>query len=501
MKNLKKAASLILAVMMILSLAVPAFAAPEQGKITITNVEMKDGDTATYSAYKIFDIVQENGATSYTISQDSPWFDLVAMEVGSGRYQSKVNGITFASNANGVYTLTANVLAPGQEPDENVVYLNATEFVAAATAYYDANKAAIDAAGSTAFAKGEGNHPEATVDYGYYYVNTGMGALVNVNAANVSITDKGQNDMPFDKTIDKKTANVGEDVAYTITSKVPDTKDYTKYTYVIKDTLDDGLTLKADTIKVSLVGVGADSETIDITGSAGYTQKVEGNGFELNFDMKALTANKDNVGAQVVITYSATVNANAAANIEWNNASLTYTNKTKTETVTDKEYVHTFNLVIDKTDGGSNKLAGAVFALKNKDGQYYAVNADGAVSWVASVSEATTVTTDADGAASFAGLAAGAYELEEITAPEGYNKLNGTVSVVLEGVTDTEAEAIANGLADVQTRLVDTEEVANYSGNLLPETGGIGTTIFYIAGGVLVIGASVLLITRRRMAK
>lgn len=500
MKNLKKAASLILAVMMILSLAVPAFAADNQGTITITNVEMKDGDTANV-AYKIFDIVEENGTTSYKIDQNSPWFALVAMEVGNGRYQSKVNGITFVSNEGGVYTLTANVLTPGQTPDENVTYLNATEFVAAATKYYIDNKAAIDGAGGTTFEKGAGNHPEATVDYGYYYVNTEMGALVNVNAANVSVTDKGQNDMPFEKTISTNTANVGETVSYTLTSKVPDTKGYTNFTYIIKDTLDDGLTLSADSINVTLTNVGEANETVDITGSASYTQTVSGNTFELNFNMMALTANKDNVGATVVVTYNAVVNSNAVASIEWNNASLTYTNKSKTETITDKEYVHTFNLVIDKTDGGSNKLAGAVFALKNNAGKYYAVDANGVVSWVDSVDNATKRTTDANGAANFAGLAAGAYELEEISAPEGYNKLNGTVSVVLESVTATEAEAIANGLADLETRLVDTEEVANYSGNLLPETGGIGTTIFYIAGAVLVIGASVLLITRRRMAK
>lgn len=267
MKNLKKAASFILVVMIVLSLAVPAFAADGQGKITITNVDVEDGATIPYSAYKIFDIVQENGSTSYTISKDSPWFDLVAMEVG-GKYQSKINGITFVGEPteDGVYTLTANVLVPGQTPDENMVYLNTTEFVEKAKAYYTDKKDAIEAAGSTPFVKGEGNHPEATVDYGYYYVSTEMGALVNVNAANVSVTDKGKNDVPFDKEVSTHTTDIGSDVSFTLTSKVPDTKGYTQFIYAIEDTLDDGLTLKANTIKVNLITVGG--ATVDLTGGA-----------------------------------------------------------------------------------------------------------------------------------------------------------------------------------------------------------------------------------------
>ena len=82
MKNLKKAASLILAVMMILSLAVPAFAAGENGSITITNVETATGEKSEFSAFKVFDLTVDNGAYIYTIAEDSPWFGLVMTQVG-----------------------------------------------------------------------------------------------------------------------------------------------------------------------------------------------------------------------------------------------------------------------------------------------------------------------------------------------------------------------------------------------------------------------------------
>lgn len=503
MKNLKKAASLILAVMMILSLAVPAFAAPSQGTITITNVDLPDGDNGEYKASKIFDISEgSDGAVVYTINEDSPWFGLVIARVGDD-YQSIIDGIKVSGVNGGVYTLTANVLVPGQDAEEGQTYVNATDFVEKATAWYNAHKTEIDAAAANM--TNVGGHPTATVDYGYYYVNTGVGALVNVNSASVAVTDKGQNDMPFDKEIDKHTANVGDQVGYKITSKVPDTKEYTKFTYKITDTLDNGLTL-VDNIKVviNVPGVGGtEGKTVDLTGNNTiYTKNVNGQTFTLDFNMKALTANKEYVGAELVITYNATVNNNAVAKIEWNNAKLEFTNKGKIETITDKDYVYTYQLVIDKTDGGSNKLAGAQFALKNSNGDYYHVDEiTGVVTW-GDRADATIMITDENGAADFKGLsAAETYALEEIEAPEGYNKINEDITVILDQLTDADAAGSQNGTVDLTNRFVSTQEVANYSGNLLPETGGIGTTIFYIAGAVLVIGASVLLITRRRMAK
>ena len=97
--------------------------------------------------------------------------------------------------------------------------------------------------------------------------------------------------------------------------------------------------------------------------------------------------------------------------------------------------------------------------------------------------------TDNKGAASFKGLADGTYQLVETKAPAGYNQLTGPQEVKVAGsTTDT-------------TKLSVEAKVANSAGTLLPSTGGIGTTIFYVLGAVLVVGAGVLLVTKKRMSQ
>ena len=149
--------------------------------------------------------------------------------------------------------------------------------------------------------------------------------------------------------------------------------------------------------------------------------------------------------------------------------------------------VYTAKLVIDKVDGKNEntKLDGAKFVLKNSDGQFYKYEND-TVSWVDDQSAATVVTTDKNGAASFNGLENGTYKLVETEAPAGYNLLTAPVSVTINYNT---------GIAGVG----QTTQVKNNSGTALPSTGGMGTTLFYAAGAILVVGAGVVLITRKRM--
>ena len=97
----------------------------------------------------------------------------------------------------------------------------------------------------------------------------------------------------------------------------------------------------------------------------------------------------------------------------------------------------------------------------------------------------------ASGAASFDGLANGTYYLEETAAPAGYNILETPVTVSVNG---------ANATAENISALTVTQNVANNTGTLLPSTGGMGTTIFYVIGSVLVLAAVVLLVTKKRMS-
>lgn len=163
--------------------------------------------------------------------------------------------------------------------------------------------------------------------------------------------------------------------------------------------------------------------------------------------------------------------------------------------------VFSFNIVIDKyaTGNESTKLEGAKFVLKNNEGKYYKYDANAkAVTWVADKSAATEVTTDDKGVARFDGLQAGTYRLEETVAPAGYNQLTKDITIVL----NKDGSATIDG--DASTPEADrslTAGVANSTGTMLPETGGIGTVIFVALGALAVICAGVFLVTNKRMSK
>ena len=206
------------------------------------------------------------------------------------------------------------------------------------------------------------------------------------------------------------------------------------------------------------------------------------------------------VGDDIVVTYNATVNEKAIAVVSENEAKLIYSNDPttdETKTITPPVVkVYSSKIVIDKYETGkeTTKLPNAQFVLYKEvtsetgtSTLYYKWNADKKVEWVADMKDATVVKTDENGAATFGGLANGDYYLVETKAPAGYNQLEEPFEVVVTGGT-AEAE------------LSVTANVANSTGTLLPSTGGVGTTIFYVLGAVLVVGAGVLLITKKRMS-
>lgn len=156
-------------------------------------------------------------------------------------------------------------------------------------------------------------------------------------------------------------------LTYTITGQVPDTTGYDKYTYKISDTMTDGLTLNGD---VEVVFEDDDDAEI-ITITSLYAD----NSFTVEFDMIQY---QDYVGKKITVTYTATVNDNAIAQIEENHATLKYSHDPKDEMKTETTppeivKVYTSKNVIDKVDGAdkSTKLQGTEFVLKNADGKFY----------------------------------------------------------------------------------------------------------------------------------
>lgn len=481
MKQARKLASLLLALVMVFALATTAFAAGS-GSITVDNPITG----ASYKAYKIFDVVYNTDQTaySYTISSSSEWFSTVQ---------------DYANAENSGLTLTASA-------SDSTTYVVTTTDIFSAPSFADTLKVAASSmtggnALNDATVDGKNVKKATNLDLGYYLVVGTKGAvteaLANLTTTNPSATIHDKNDMPFEKTDDTASADVGKTVNYTITGKVPDYTGFDKYTYLITDTMSEGLTFKKD------VAVTVGGTVVTSACTVNYDVEDNANKFTVSIPVKSYT-----IGAPIVVTYSAVVNENAVAKISTNHAVLKYSNDptddTKfSETPPDKETVYSAKIDIDKyeTNKKNTKLAGAKFVLYKEvtaEGAteatklYYKWNdTDKKVEWVADKTQATSKTTDSNGAASFDGLADGTYYLLETEAPAGYNLLDAPVPVTVNGT---------NATADNLSALTVTQEVANNTGTLLPSTGGMGTTIFYVLGSILAVGAIVLLVTKKRMS-
>ena len=278
---------------------------------------------------------------------------------------------------------------------------------------------------------------------GYYFVSGTSGTVCELaTAKDIQIRDK--NEAPeIEKTVDDGdlTVEIGQVLTYTITGKVPSTKGYTEFTYQVTDTMSEGLTYNKDA-KVTIDGT-------DVTSAETITNNDDG--FVASVDMMKY---QDKIDKTVVITYTATVNEKAIQrNEETNTATLKYSNNPADKNSFDesdaKVDVFSFNIVINKyaTGNESTKLEGAKFVLKNNEKYYKYDAAAKAVTWVDNKTDATEVTTDADGAARFDGLQAGTYSLEETAAPTGYNQLTEDITIVLDknGSATIDGKASAPG--------------------------------------------------------
>ncbi len=302
---------------------------------------------------------------------------------------------------------------------------------------------------------------------------------------------------------------IGSHVPFKLTGTMPSTLDtYTTYSYTFHDTLSAGLTFDTNSVSVKLGDTDITSSfTVTTTGLA------DGCSLEVTCEnVKGITGvTKDSA---IVVEYTATLNEQAViagvgnpneAHLEFsNNPNGTGTGTTPTDKVT----VFTFELVANKVDGDNSNaaLTGAQFTLKKKkaDGSYEDVKtlgADGTLS-----------------AFTFTGLATGDYRLVEDKTPTGYNSIQPIdfevvavydkdsadpklTSLTVEG-TNADATFTVNksGEEADATFTNITTQVVNHKGSTLPSTGGIGTTMFYVIGAILVVGAAILLITKRRMS-
>ncbi len=486
MKNIKRIASLLLALVMVFGLATTAYAADSYTIEVTNNNESISINGLTYSAYKLFDVTYQGTAHSYTINAD---FANFTYNEKSG--ETLIDYI--ASLADNAEELDAFAKAA-------LKYATSNSIAAAGSATASGEKATIDVT-----AKGAGYYlvaGTATSDEGQTVT-----AACSLDTTNPKATVTVKADVPaIDKVIasaddgvgNGTSVNVGDKVDFKLTSKVPNMTGYDTYKYIVNDTMSSGLTFNDDVVvKIN----GTTLSTTDYT--------VTKNGQSFTITIADLT--KYSEGAEIEITYSATLNENALTNhVETNMVKLEYSNNPNDENSTtttpeDVVYVYDFDIVIDKyvKDANTTKLAGAKFVLYKGEGEnkrYYKL-VNGKVTWVDNEAEATEVTTDEQGNASFTGLEAGTYYLHETEAPAGYNKLKEDIEVTITATYAADGTlATTNTTKTGNGQYSLTQGVANSTGTELPSTGGIGTTIFYTLGFILMAGAAVLLITKKRMS-
>ena len=487
MKKFRKLLSLVLAMVMVLAMAAPSFAASgtnsTKGSITIAGaLEGKE-----YTLYKIFDLESydtDKGVYSYKVVTE--WKPFIAIY---DEFTLDNNGYLIDSKEMDAATAEAFAQAALQYATENSVqaigsYSNEST---------DGNVAVKPDEEDT----GKYKIVISELDLGYYLVDSSAGTLCSLDTTTPNVEIDEKNEIPeIEKKINDNASNsasIGDTIPFEITIKAKAGAEE----YVLHDTMSAGLTLNQDSFEVRL---GA--EELEESDS---TYQIVTNSEELDdtctFEIVFVQSFCDSLtdSSVITITYSAFLNADAATgntDPETNKAILDYGNgyTVETDDTETKTYTYEFDLV--KTDTNDKILQNATFKLYKDESATQEIqlvfdagrNAYRPVIDGLDTPENVTVITAGD--VVVAGLASGTYYLKEETAPDGYNKLD---SVVPVNIVNDNLKKPESG-----TGFGNAIQVENNTGALLPSTGGIGTTIFYTAGIILMAGAVFFVVRRKR---
>ena len=470
MRKIKQTLVMLLAAVMLLGTVTTAMAATamtDKGSVKITNAVAG----VTYKLYRIFDISGISGDNKAAFITNAKWNDAVRnFNLGFGEFVgtgvgSAVTIKDFNSDAN------AQALA------EKVVEAAA------------ANSIVPDA---TASSDASGEKLIENLQYGFYVmVSDRQGDAVAryttftvMSATAVEVNEKNTKAPTIDKKVDNlqaTSADFNQVLNYTITVTAAAGTD----TYTITDTLPTQITLDTNSVTIS-------KNRTALAINTDYTLTTAAGGFTLTLTPAARAALKDN--DVLVVSYQATLQPNEnTLNAYTNTATLSYG---QDKSLSDTADVFSGHITFEKRDNHNNILAGAKFVVKNLDGQYAKLNGSGHTwafdSWVGAVEQATVITTENTTTAVIVrGLKSGIYTLVETEAPAGYVKGADTEITINKELSEEQGNRLIGLFTEKAT-------VINTQGSELPETGGIGTTIFYIAGALLAVSAVALLIVKRR---
>ena len=483
MKLGKKLWSILLTMVMVFAMMVPAMAANE----TTTDIVITNGATGSvYSAWRVLDAEENTDGTTYKYSVNTTYLPDLRAAIGDTDAKATSSEIiTYISKLSGDDT---------QDFADDLFERLKTK---------------------TADAKSV-NSEFDNMPQGYYLIaETTKGADPDT-VSKVMLDTKGKKEVKvetkegtveLEKKVEEKNDTTGatnlqdyadydfgDAVPFQLKGTLPENYDgYKNYYYCFVDELSPGLSFNFDSVEVYVANKSetditkvSDDDKRDITTAFTFKSKTSA-GFELECsNLKTcgvtLTAND-----AIFVRYTATLTS--AADIgkpgNPNTAHVVFSNdpySTGTgETVEDIVVVFTYEYDVNKVDGAGAPLVGADFTLYKKVGK----------DWVAVANK--TIGTDGT-VFKFEGLDAGTYKLEETTVPTGYNQADPIEFTITADYKDQ--TLTINGIANNAGVLVT--DVENLTGTELPSTGGIGTTIFYVAGGILVVGAAVMLIAKKR---
>ena len=481
MKLIKKIAAIMFAFMMVVSMSCNVKAdegtsTDTTGTLTINYVK----ENQTYKLYKILDLESFSGQNySYKVAEGWEKF----FSTGEGKNYININENNYAEWNATKDDATYRVFA-----QKALEYANNTETITPVKTYTTST--------------GQTTITETGLALGYYLLDSSVGTLCSLSSSQPNVTIDEKNDVPsvqksFADGETKNNANIGDIITFNTVVNVKKGAQ----SYVLHDKMSAGLKLNkklnADNDKPVLITKDNHEKLIYGTD---YTFTETTDRFTIDFSEAFLKRFEDKEYALIVM-YSATLTEEAVIGGTGNTNETYLKYGVSSESNHSTTTTYTFGIPVFKYTNVNTPLAGSEFILStdpncvdDTKNLKFTKNTEGKYRYDKTGS---TTLTSLDkgrdkGRIDVEGLKAGTYYLKETKAPDGYNLLKKPVTITI----DSEGKIYVDGSGEVNNGDV---RVQNNSGTLLPNTGGVGTTMIYLVGAVLVLGSGVVLATKRRV--